>query len=207
VKRLLAVGAVLVILGPLSIFAQPEPSNGKFSLAAAAGAFYPLGSAFKETYRPGPGGGLTIGYRFSPAIQVFLDLGYQFHKLDHGIFSSYYSVTGGNFGILSMVPGVKLYIPGEGRLGEYVMAGAGLFISTIGELTVSAPGFEGVPREKESETRFGYVLGGGLEYLLTNGVNLLGELRFTDIFPGSKSEDDETNLRHFSFRLGARLTF
>ncbi len=206
-KKILTAGAIVVFLGPLSVFAQPESSEGKFSLAASGGIVYPLGSAFRRTYLSGPGGGLTIGYQFSPVIQVVLDLGYQCHRLDQGIFSSYYSVTGGNFGVFAMVPGVKLYIPGRERLGVYVLAGAGLFLTAVGELTVTAPGFEGITREKETESRFGYVLGGGLEYLLTNAFGLSGELRYTDIFPGSKSGDNETNLRHFSFRLGARLIF
>jgi len=207
VKKLLAVGVIIVFLSPLSVFAQPEPSEGKYSVAASGGAYYPLGSAFRKTYLSGPGGGLTIGYQFSPVIQAFLDLGYQYHRLDHSIFSSYYSVTGGNFGILAMVPGIKLYIPGQGKLGVYVLAGAGVFLTAVGELTVSAPGFTGNTREKETESRFGYVLGGGLEYLLTDSFGLLGELRFTDIFPSPKSGDNETNLRHFSFRLGARFIF
>ncbi|MHB8055686.1 MAG: outer membrane protein, partial [Candidatus Aminicenantales bacterium] len=187
--------------------AQTESSGSGFSLAASGGVFFPLGTDFEETYLRGPGGGLTIGYELLPAVQLFFDLSYQHLPLDHDIFSSSYTVTGGNFEIFSIGPGVKFYLPIEGRFGAYAMAGAGLFVYTVGALTVSAPGYEGLTRDKETETAFGYILGGGLEYRLTNTVNLLGELRFTDIFPGSKSGEDAVHLRHFSFRLGARLKF
>jgi len=207
VKKFLAVGAIIMLLGPLSMFAKTEVPVGKFSLAASLGGYYPQGRSFKNTYSAGLGGGLTVGYRLSRAFQAVLDLGFDYHKLDHGIFSPYYTVSGGNLGIFSAVPGVKFYIPSKEIIASYLLAGAGLFQTTVGELTVSAPGFPGVARGREKETRFGYIIGGGLEYLLLKAFSLMGEFRFTDLFPGSKGGDNESHLRHYSFRLGARLIF
>lgn len=206
-KKALSAAMILSFLGPLVVFAGPETSLESFSLAVSGGASYPLGSRFQDTYFSGLNGGLTIGYRFSPAICAVLDIGYRRHGLDHGLFSSYYSVKGGDLGVFSIVPGAKIYIPSRERFQVYLLAEAGLFLTTVGELTVSAPGFQGVTCPKETESRFGYVLGAGVEYFLMKKIGLWGDFRFTDVFPKSKDGEEKIHLRDYSFRLGARLLF
>jgi opacity protein-like surface antigen len=205
VKRILAIGAAIIFLGSLPVSAQTESSSSGFSLAAYAGVWVPLGKDFRKSYKPGPGGGLTIGYDFSPAVQIFLELGYEHHNLDHGIFSSTYTVSGGNYGIAAIVIGAKFYAPSEGKLKFFGTLGGGVFPSTIGELTVSLPDYKGETRPKATEERFGYAVGGGLEFRLSPALNLLGELRFADLFPQSEDKNNNVHLGNLSFRLGARL--
>ena len=78
-KKALAAATIVLFLGPLVVFAGPETSPESFSLAVSGGASYPLGSRFQDTYFSGLNGGLTLGYRFSPAICAVLDLGYRRH--------------------------------------------------------------------------------------------------------------------------------
>jgi opacity protein-like surface antigen len=205
VKKLGTIVAAVIFLGSLPVLAQTESENSRFSLAAYGGAWVPLGTEFSDTYKTGPGGGLTIGYDFSRSIQIILDFSYTYHGLNHDIFAPEYTVTGGNYGILSMVVGAKFYIPSEGKLEFFGTLGGGVFPSTIGELTVSLPGYAGEPRPKTTEERFGYIVGGGLEFLLSPALKLLGEIRFADLFPQSEGGDNDTHLRNLSFRLGARL--
>lgn len=204
-KKIWTIAATVFFLGSLPVLAQTDSNGGRFSLAAYSGAWIPLGTDFSGSYKTGPGGGLTIGYDLSRSVQIILDFAYTHHGLDPAVFAPGYTVTGGDYGILSMIVGAKLYIPSEGPLEFFATLGGGVFPSTISELTVSLPGFEGEPRAKVTEERFGYAVGGGLEFRLTRALKLLGEIRFADLFPQSEGGDNDTHLRNLSIRLGARL--
>lgn len=204
-KKIRTIAAMIIFLGSLPVLAQTEYEGGRFSLAAYGGVWVPLGTEFSDSYKTGPGGGLTIGYDFTRSIQIILDFSYTFHGLNRDLFGPEYTVTGGDYGILSMIVGGKFYVPSEGRLEFFGTLGGGVFPSTISELTVSLPGYTGIPRAKTTEERFGYIVGGGLEFRLSPALKVLGELRFADLFPQSEGGDNDTHLRNLSFRLGARL--
>ncbi|MCK4595226.1 porin family protein [candidate division WOR-3 bacterium] len=161
-RRLIPVMAVVMIAAP--VFAGMGIGGfGNFSM--------PLGD-FGDAAGMGFGGGVKFCYDFSPTLGLGVEAGYIMfggETMDLGILGEWeYS-----YNMIPVLAGINYYVlPGPAKV--YVTAGGGLYIVgwevTIGDVS-----------ESDSESKFGFYGGIGMEYPFGESTSFNANVRFNHI--------------------------
>ena len=194
-KKLGIAFLLVLFLGSAPAFS----AGGKFSLALSAEAVVPIGD-FAKSFNIGYGIGETLSYRFLRMLSVFADMTFQFVPRDNSDYGPNMTASGGSFRFLSIVPGVKVIFPAGNKIDIFGLSGFGVFFRSRSDLDVRGQGWWS-KTYWYSNTKVGFVLGGGTEFSVSKAISLVPEFRLTLIL----LEDDVQS--YLSFRFGGKYKF
>ena len=177
--------------------AQAQTTGEKFRLDLTAGPALPTGD-FADGYGIGFHVGATFNLPLKGGFVIFGEGRYQSFALDISEWGSYpgnVTSSGGTYGAFSLVAGGKYFFPMQSKIKIYGLAGLGLFMQSVGDLTVhytiSTAWYTASVTETwsfDSQTDIGVLFGLGMNYPMSPKLSLVGELRLVVIF----TEGDST---------------
>ncbi len=191
--------AIVMFIGIFVISASTvftQTTGPKISINLTGGPALPSGE-LADGWGLGFHGGVTLDLSLKGGFTLFADGRYNIFMLNIDDWGHPANATfsGGTFGIFSLAGGGKYFFPLQSKMKIYGMAGLGLFIQSISDLTVryriTTPYYTAdvtVTRGWDTQTNLGVLFGFGMHYPMSPKLSLVGEFRMVVIF----TEDEST---------------
>lgn len=190
--------AIVIFIGIFVISASTvftQTTGPKISINLTGGPALPSGE-LNDGWSLGFHGGVTLDLSLKGGFTLFADGHYNsfMFDIDDWGLPANATFSGGTFGVFSLTAGGKYFFPMQSNIKVYGMAGLGLFMQSISDVTVRYRIITSwytadvtSTWSTDSATDFGVLFGFGMHYPMSPKLSLVGEFRMVVIFTEEES--------------------